>query len=119
PCKEASTQRRISRAVRSGLWSARSNRAPFSASTLLQGYLPKLTVKADEADWQPWALCHEHRSVHTAMRNCTGDEGRSFEFDNQVLISSHRKLLWSKARVVNVAEKSGHEPDRRGRERRA
>jgi hypothetical protein len=51
-----------------------------------------------------WALCHEHRSVHTAMRNCTGDEGRSFEFDNQVLISSHRKLLWSKAMVVNVAE---------------
>jgi hypothetical protein len=43
-------------------------------------------------------------SVHTAMRNCTGDEGRSFEFDNQVLISSHRKPLWSKARVVNVAE---------------
>ena len=27
------------------------------------------------------------------MGNYTGDEGRSFEFDNQVLISSHRKLL--------------------------
>jgi hypothetical protein len=39
------------------------------------------------------------------MRNCTGDEGRSFEFDNQVLISSHRKLLWSKAMVVSVAGK--------------
>ena len=36
-------------------------------------------------------------SVQTAMRNFTGDEGRSFEFDNQVLISSHRKLLWSKS----------------------
>jgi hypothetical protein len=35
-------------------------------------------------------------SVHTAMRNCTRDEGRSFEFGNQVLISSHRKLLCSK-----------------------
>jgi hypothetical protein len=34
--------------------------------------------------------------VHTAMRNCTGDEGRSFEVGNQVLISSHRKLLSSK-----------------------
>ena len=44
--------------------------------------------------------------VHTAMRNCTRDEGRSFEFGNQVLISSHRKLLLSKAMVVNVAEKS-------------
>ena len=43
--------------------------------------------------------------VHTAMRNCTRDEGRSFEFGNQVLISSHRKLLLSKAMVVNVAEK--------------
>jgi hypothetical protein len=58
-------------------------------------------------------------SVHTAMRNYTGDEGRSFEFDNQVLISSHRKLLWSKARVVNVAEKAGQDPVRHGRERRA
>jgi len=41
------------------------------------------------------------------MRNCTGDEGRPFEVGNQVLISSHRKLLSSKAIVVNVAEKSG------------
>ncbi len=28
--------------------------------------------------------------VHTAVRNCTRDEGRPFEFGNQVLISSHR-----------------------------
>jgi hypothetical protein len=42
--------------------------------------------------------------VHTALRNCTRDEGRSFEVGNQVLISNHRKLLWSKAMVVNVAE---------------
>jgi hypothetical protein len=31
------------------------------------------------------------------MRNCTRDEGGPFGFGNQVLISSHRKLLWSKA----------------------
>jgi hypothetical protein len=43
--------------------------------------------------------------VQTAMRNCTRDEGRPFEVVNQVLISSHRKLLSSKAMVVNVAEK--------------
>ena len=43
--------------------------------------------------------------VHTAMRNSTRDEGGPFEVDNQVLISSHRKLLWSKAMVVSVAEK--------------
>jgi hypothetical protein len=52
--------------------------------------------------------------VHTALHNCTRDEGRPFEFDNQVLISSHRKLLWLKSMVVNVAEKSGYDPDRQG-----
>ena len=31
--------------------------------------------------------------VHTAVRNCTRDEGRSFEVGNQVLISSHRSGL--------------------------
>src|ERR1700730_8178269 len=52
--------------------------------------------------------------VHTVLRNCTRDEGRSFEVGNQVLISSHRKLLSSKAMVVNVAEKSGQDSDRQG-----
>ena len=50
--------------------------------------------------------------VQTAMRNCTRDEGGPFEVGNQVLTSSHRKLLSSKAMVVNVAETSGHDPDR-------
>src|ERR1700736_1113853 len=50
--------------------------------------------------------------VHTAVRNCTRDEGRSFEVGNQVLISSHRKLLLSNAMVVNVAEKSKQDFDR-------
>jgi hypothetical protein len=48
------------------------------------------------------------------MRNCTRDEGGPFEFGNQVLISSHRKLLSSKAVVVNVAETLGHDPGRHG-----
>ena len=53
--------------------------------------------------------------VQTAIRNCTGDEGRPpFEFGNQVSISSHRKLLLSKAMVVNVAETSGLDSDRHG-----
>jgi hypothetical protein len=52
--------------------------------------------------------------VQTARRNCTRDEGRSFGVGNQVLISSHRKLLSSKAMVVSVAEKSGQEPGRQG-----
>jgi len=46
-------------------------------------------------------------SVHTAVRNCTRDEGGPFGFSDQVLIPSHCKLLWSKAMVVSVAEKSG------------
>jgi hypothetical protein len=41
------------------------------------------------------------------MHNCTGDEGGPFGFGNQVLISSHRKLLRSKAVVVSVAETLG------------
>jgi hypothetical protein len=52
--------------------------------------------------------------VQTGLRNCTRDEGGPFEFGNQVLISSHRKLLWSKAMVVSVAEKAGHDPVRQG-----
>ena len=57
--------------------------------------------------------------VHAAMRNYTRDEGGPFGVGNQVLISSHRKLLRSKAVVVNVAETSGQDPGRHGRERRA
>ena len=57
--------------------------------------------------------------VHTAKRNCTRDGGGPFGFGNQVLISSHRKLLSSKATAVNVAETSGYDPGRHGRERRA
>ena len=45
--------------------------------------------------------------VQTALRNCTRDEGGPFGFGRQGLIPSHRKLLWSKAMVVSVAEKSG------------
>jgi hypothetical protein len=47
--------------------------------------------------------------VHTAMLNYRRDEGRPFEIGNQVLISNHRKLLSSKATVVNVAEKPGQD----------
>jgi hypothetical protein len=53
------------------------------------------------------------------MRNCTRDGGGPFEVGNQVLISSHRKLLSSKAAVVNIAETLGHDLGRQGWERRA
>ncbi len=45
--------------------------------------------------------------VQTALRNCTRDEGGPFGFGDQELIPSYRKLLWSKATVVSVAETSG------------
>jgi len=35
------------------------------------------------------------------------DEGGPFGFGDQELIPSYRKLLWSKAMVVSVAEKVG------------
>ena len=54
------------------------------------------------------------RSSSAALRNCTRDEGRSFEFGNQVLISSRRKLLSSKAMVVSVAETPGQDSGRHG-----
>src|SRR3984893_3414058 len=62
----------------------------------------------------PTRLVSRVTPVHTAVRNCTRDEGRPFEVGNQVLISSHRKLLLSKAMVVNVAEKSERDFDRQG-----
>src|SRR5215469_3880279 len=43
-------------------------------------------------------------AVGTTVRNCTGDEGRPFEVGNQVLVSSHRKPLSSKAMVVLCQE---------------
>ena len=46
-------------------------------------------------------------SIQTAIRNCTRDEGRSFEAGSQVLASNHCKLLSSKAMVVSVAANVG------------
>ena len=67
---------------------------------------PQLRVYCFSAVSEVMGLVSRASPVHTAMRNCTRDEGGSFEVGNQVLISSHRKLLWAKAMVVNVAEKS-------------
>ena len=47
--------------------------------------------------------------MSTTVRNCTRDEGGPFEAGSQVLASSHRKLLSSKAMVVSVAETPGQD----------
>jgi hypothetical protein len=49
------------------------------------------------------------------VRNCTRDEGGPFEVGNQVLVSSHRKPLSSKAMVVSVAETPGRDSGRQGK----
>jgi hypothetical protein len=41
------------------------------------------------------------------MRNCTGDEGRPFEVGDQVLASSHRKLLVVKSDGSERCGKAG------------
>src|SRR2546425_273008 len=59
-----------------------------------------------------WVLCHEYcRST----RRCATEGGPPFEVGNQVLISSHRKLLSSKATVVSVAETPGQDSGRQER----
>jgi hypothetical protein len=60
-----------------------------------------------------WVVCHERRLSMT-VRNCTRDEGGPFGVGSQVLISSHCKLLLSKAMVVSVAETPGQDSGRQG-----
>lgn len=52
--------------------------------------------------------------LSTTVRNCTRDEGGPFEAGSQVQVSSHHKLLSSRAMVVSVAETSGPDPGRQG-----
>src|ERR1700738_3866654 len=90
-----------------------------SASRCLQGCLPSPTRLSNRLNFAALhmsapGIVSRVTPVHTAVRNCTRDEGRPFEVGNQVLISSHRKLLLSKAMVVNVAEKSGQDSGRQG-----
>jgi hypothetical protein len=73
-----------------------------AAPTCSTGYRVR-TFAADDAPTVP---------VHTAMRNSPRDEGGPFGFGDQEPIPRHRKLLWSKAMVVSVAETSGHDPGR-------
>jgi len=44
------------------------------------------------------------RRLHRTVRNCTRDEGGPFEAGSQVQVSSHRKLLSSRAMVVLCQE---------------
>jgi hypothetical protein len=53
------------------------------------------------------------------VRCCARDGGRSSGAGRQGQAPNHRKLRRSRAVVVSVAEKAGHDPVRYGSERRA
>jgi hypothetical protein len=78
----------------------------------LSGY--DLAIGSDRLRMSGLGLVSRVQPVHTAVRNCTRDEGGPFEVGNQVLTLSHRKLLSSKAMVVNVAETPGQDSGRQG-----
>src|SRR5215467_6296696 len=73
------------------------------------GRLPQNTAIGEGPEW---VVCHE-RGRSTRLRATVREmkEGPSGSVIRS-LIPSHRKLLWSKAMVVSVAEKSGHDPVR-------
>jgi hypothetical protein len=81
-------------------------RGSFMTCPLAAPKLFQFAVPLKEAVISAYGIVSRVTPVHTAVRNYTRDEGGPFEVGNQVLISSHRKLLSSKAMVVNVAEKS-------------
>ena len=67
------------------------------------------SVNGARVDWPTdvaFGSCVTSIADPNGMHSYTRDEGGPFGFGNQVLISSHRKLLSSKATVVNVAETS-------------
>jgi energy-coupling factor transporter ATP-binding protein EcfA2 len=99
----------------SSTWLTRSSSVvPLNVSLIGRG-------RPDDTRERGAALGRVSRAPYelSAARNCTRDEGGPFEFGDQVPISSHRKLLWSKAMVVSVAETPGQDFGRYGRERRA
>ncbi len=64
----------------------------------------------------PAASCHMLSSVDCITTTSESEflVHTPFEVGNQVLISSHRKLLLSKAMVVSVAETPGQDSGRQG-----
>src|SRR5229473_4921913 len=75
---------------------ARLPKSPFIYNSLLKNIRSHRCAVRPPARCPPWVVCHERR-LSTTVRDCTRDEGGPFEVGNQVLISSHSKLLSSKA----------------------
>ena len=81
--------------------------------SLSDGLRPPLTVTARGGQRKP-GRAKETRRLKISLDNNRLIQGGPFEVGNQVLISSHRKLLLSKAIVVSVAETAGRDPVRQG-----
>ena len=83
-----------------------------------QSLLPMINVKLSKENAMP-----DDRVPRTYRRKevrcCARDGGRSSGAGRQGQAPNHRKLRWSRAVVVSVAEKAGHDPVRCGSERRA
>jgi hypothetical protein len=117
-CARASSGQAAAAPPRSVMNSRRCSIVSAKTSTLI-GLKPASKPLPSAQPMSLMGLVSRVTPVHTAQRNCTRDGGWPFGFGNQVSISSRRMLLSSKAAVVNVAETSGHDPGRHGRERRA
>jgi hypothetical protein len=83
------------------------NVAQFSRENSFATHSPRKRTSTDHSLMSWMGLASRVTPVQTALRNSTRDEGGPFGFGDQESIPSHRKLLWSKAMVVSVAEKSG------------
>ena len=75
------------------------------------GHAPGRDRFADAGEHLP-ALCATNTLTVTEVWSCMRDEGGPLGAGDQAQASNHRKLRRSRAGVVSVAEKAGHDPVR-------
>jgi Resolvase, N terminal domain len=93
----------IVRAVKAKGASLKATEQPIDTSTAAgKAFLDMLGVAMSEL-----GLVSRASPVHTARRNCTGDEGGPFGFGDQAVDPKPPRAAVSKATVVSVAETSG------------
>ncbi len=82
------------------------NRQHFRSLIIQCVYLPWSGGREARAGIGEWTAFYNNRRPHSALGGRTPD-AVYWSGNDQELIPSYRKLLWSKAMVVSVAEKSG------------
>jgi hypothetical protein len=83
-----------------------SNNSRNSPPFLLRSACPRIFGLIVRGNMSGWGFVSRASSVDPWCATVREMKEGPFEVGNQVLISSHRELLSSKAMVVNVAEKS-------------